>query len=79
MRKRFIWMAGAIALLALVLLSCTLGDRAARITPTPTKTLRPLFTATYTPTATLLPTDTPLPPTATPVPPPAPTSRPEQR
>ncbi len=72
MRNRFTLIAGLIALLGLVLLSCTVGGRSARITPTPTKTLRPLFTSTFTPTPTntpLPPTDTPLPPTATPLPP----------
>jgi hypothetical protein len=80
MTNRVLFSIGLIALLLLVLLGCTMGrDGAARITATPTKTLRPLFTSTYTPTATplptatRLPTDTPLPsdtpaPTNTPVP-----------
>jgi len=81
MKNRFLFFAGLLSLLALVLLGCSLGgNRAASITPTPTKTLRPLFTATMTPTPspqptdtpqptpTAVPTDTPLPPTDTPLP-----------
>ena len=77
MRKRTLFLSGTIIiLLALVLAGCTLGrGSASRITPTPTKTVRPLFTSTFTPTATPsptstpLPTDTPVPPTETPLPP----------
>ena len=76
MRKRTLFLSGIIILLALVLAGCTLGrGSSSRITPTPTKTVRPLFTSTITPTATPsptntpLPTDTPGPPTETPLPP----------
>ena len=76
MSKRTLFLSGTIILLALVLAGCTLGrGSASRITPTPTKTVRPLFTSTFTPTATPsptstpLPTDTPVPPTETPLPP----------
>jgi hypothetical protein len=74
MTNRVLFSNGLIALLVLALLGCTMGrEGAARITATPTKTLRPVFTSTYTPTATPLPTDTPLPsdtpaPTNTPAP-----------
>jgi hypothetical protein len=79
-RNRILFLNGLIALLALVLLGCSVGrGGAARITPTPTKTPRPLFTATMTPSVTplppsatptvALPTDTSLPPTETPIPP----------
>jgi hypothetical protein len=64
------------AVLALILLGCTVGGGgSSRITATPTKTVRPLFTSTLTPTASPVPTDTPLPtetvapPTDTPIPP----------
>jgi hypothetical protein len=64
-----------VALLALLLLACSLGGiGVARVTATPTKTPRALFTATLTaapmalPSATPLPADTPVPPTATPLP-----------
>lgn len=77
MEKRALVLIGLVALAVLVLLGCTMGGRSARITPTPTKTRLPLFTATLTPppTPTLLPSDTPLPPTEalqatdTPIPP----------
>jgi outer membrane biosynthesis protein TonB len=77
MRKRTLFLSGFIVLLALMLAGCcTLGSgSASRITPTPTKTLRPPLTSTFTPTATPsptntpLPTGTPVPPTATPLPP----------
>lgn len=70
MRKRILFLTGLMALLALVLLGCSIGgERAADIMPTPTKTMRPLFTSTFTPTATPLPTDTSPPPTDTPLPP----------
>ncbi len=75
MRDRVFWAVGLIALLALVLLGCsTGGESLSDIAPTPTKTMRPLFTSTFTPTATPLPTetptptDTPIPPTDTPIP-----------
>ena len=68
MTNRVLLSIGLIALLVLVLLGCTMGrEGAARITATPTKTLRPVFTSTHTPTATPLPTDTP-PPSDTPAP-----------
>lgn len=86
MRSRTLLLSSLIATLALVLLGCSLsGGGTSRITPTPTKTLRPLFTATLTSTATTQPTDTPVPtdtaaptevpPTDTPLPtdPPPPT------
>ncbi|NIV36561.1 MAG: hypothetical protein GWN58_46150, partial [Anaerolineae bacterium] len=76
MSKRTLFLSGIIVLLALVLAGCTPGrESSSRITPTPTKTARPLFTSTMTPTATstptstLLPTNTPVPPTETPLPP----------
>ena len=75
MSKRTLYLSGILVLLALVLAGCTLGrESTSRITPTPTKTARPLFTSTMTPTAnpsptnTPLPTDTPVPPTETPPP-----------
>jgi hypothetical protein len=77
MIRRLVTSTGVIVLLVLVLLGCSMNrSGVGSITATPTKTLRPLFTATLTPTVTSLPTDTPLPPTSTPVPtnPPAPTS-----
>jgi outer membrane biosynthesis protein TonB len=68
MRDRVFWAAGLIALFALVLMGCSAGGGSlSEITPTPTKTMRPLFTSTFTPTATPLPTETPA-PTETPVP-----------
>jgi len=79
MRNRTLMLSGLIVVLALLLLSCTMGSSSvANVTATPTKTARPLFTSTHTPTATVLPTDTAVvptepPPTAvpssTPVPP----------
>ena len=69
MRKRTLFLSALAILLALVLAGCTLGsESASRVTPTPTKTMRPLFTSTLTPAATRTPTSTPL-PTDTPVPP----------
>lgn len=69
MRNRALLLGGLIAVLALVLMGCSLGPiGAARVTATPTKTARPLFTATLTPMASPVPTETPL-PTNTPVPP----------
>ena len=75
MRDRVLVTVGLITLLALVLLGCSAGGaNVSGITPTPTKTMRPLFTSTFTPTATPLPTEppqptnTPVPPTDTPVP-----------
>jgi hypothetical protein len=78
MRKRTLFLSALAILLALVLAGCALGsESASRVTPTPTKTMRPLFTSTLTPAATAtamptstpLPTDAPLPPTETPQPP----------
>jgi hypothetical protein len=76
MRKRTLFLSGFIILLAMVLTGCTFSrGSASRITPTATKTVRPLFTSTFTPTtspsptSTPLPTDTPMPPTETPLPP----------
>ena len=76
MSKRTLFLSGIIVLLVLVLAGCTLGSGStSRVTPTATKTQRPLFTSTTTPTATPsptntpLPTDTPVPPTETPLPP----------
>ena len=73
MRKRTLFLSASAILLALVLAGCSLGrESASRVTSTPTKTVRPLFTstltstATATPTSTALPTDTPVPPTETP-------------
>jgi len=67
MSKRTLLLSGIVVLLALVLSGCTLGrGSTSRITPTPTKTARPLFTSTMTPTASPSPTNTPL-PTDTPV------------
>ena len=69
MRNRFLFVIALIALLALLLLGCSLSrGPSASITPTPTKTQRPLFTATLTPTEPVAPTDTPIPPSDTPVP-----------
>jgi hypothetical protein len=75
MRNRMLLLTSLIALLALVLLGCSVGQGGvSRLTPTPTKTQRALFTATLTPTASPLPTDTPvptdtaIPPTDTPIP-----------
>jgi hypothetical protein len=75
MRDRVLVPVGLIALLTLLLLGCSAGGGGmSGITPTPTKTMRPLFTSTFTPTATPLPTDIPpatdMPPapTATPAP-----------
>jgi hypothetical protein len=69
MRKPFLPMAALVFVLALALLGCgLLGRDAAQVAPTtPTKTLRPLFTSTFTPPPSPLPTDT-VPPTATEVP-----------
>jgi hypothetical protein len=79
MKRRALVALSLVALLVLVLLGCSENrGGVSGITATPTKTPRPLFTATWTPTSTPLPTDTPL-PTSTPVPPtdtPAPTDTP---
>jgi hypothetical protein len=74
MKNRKLLFTGLLVVLALVLLSCTTGNgRVSNVTATPTKTPRPLFTSTHTPTATSLPTDTAVVPTeapsATPIPP----------
>lgn len=85
MQSRTLLVCSLVALLAILLMSCSLGGGGiSRITPTPTKTPRPLFTATLTSTASPVPTNTPLPtntevPTDTPVPPtdtPVPTDTP---
>jgi hypothetical protein len=69
MRDRVFGAVGLIALFALILLGCSAGGESlSEITPTATKTMRPLFTSTFTPTATPLPTETPVPATDTPVP-----------
>lgn len=69
MRDRVVIPVGLITLITLLLLGCAAGGEGmSGITPTPTKTLRPLFTSTFTPTPTPLPSDTPQ-PTDTPVPP----------
>jgi hypothetical protein len=67
-RSRILCLTGLIAMLALVLVGCSVGrGGVSRTTPTPTKTPRLLSTSTTTPSPTpLLPTNTPLPPTATP-------------
>ena len=67
-----------LALLAFLLLACSLGGKSAQLAPTPTKTPRPSFTPTFTPTNTETPTYTPT-NTATPLPPtdtPGPTNTP---
>jgi hypothetical protein len=75
MKSRTLFFSILVLLLALLLASCSIGGGSVSgVTPTPTKTLRPLFTSTFTPTATPLPTDTPLPtptaqPSDTPLPP----------
>lgn len=80
MKSRWIILICLVLLGSLVSLSCSVGrSRLARVTPTPTKTPRPVFTATSTPTDTptevptpiptaVPPTSTPPPPTATPDP-----------
>jgi hypothetical protein len=83
--KNRLFIVAAILAASLLLLGCTLSQGpSAHVTATPTKTPRPVFTATFTPeptatpTNTPLPTDTPIPPTDTPVPTdtPAPTDTP---
>jgi hypothetical protein len=75
MKSRTLFLSILVLLLALLIASCSIGGGSVSgVTPTPTKTLRPLFTSTFTPTATPLPTDTPLPtptaqPSDTPLPP----------
>jgi hypothetical protein len=65
MRKRFLATGTLMVVLTLMLLGCgLLGGDAAQVTATPTKTLRPLFTSTFTPSPSPLPTET-APPTAT--------------
>jgi hypothetical protein len=77
MRKRILLLVGLSIVSAIALLGCMDSSRVGRTTPTPTKTPRPLHTATLTlapsdtpvpPTDTPLPTDTPVPPTDTPPP-----------
>lgn len=69
MRKRFLATVALVAVLTLAVLGCgLLGEDAAQVTPmTPTKTMRPLFTSTFTPWPSPLPSET-APPTATEVP-----------
>jgi hypothetical protein len=93
MRQRIVLALGLLTLTGLLLLGCSIGGRqSAQLAPTPTKTQRPLFTATLTPAASPVPSETPVsptdappthtpqPPTATAVPPtdtaPAPTAPP---
>ena len=79
MRTRALAAIALAAMLALLLLGCSLtgsrGSRSSRITPTPTRTLRPLLTATHMPSplpsSTQEPTSTPLPPPTSTLPPPA--------
>jgi hypothetical protein len=73
MRLRVLFLTGLIVLLFVLLLGCSLGGGSvSSVTPTPTKTLRPMFTSTLTPTVAQAATETPLP---TPTPP-APTDTP---
>jgi len=63
-----------VSMLALILLGCAAGGGGlSQVTATPTKTARPLFTATLTPVPSPVPTETPVPtevpPTETPLPP----------
>jgi outer membrane biosynthesis protein TonB len=74
-KNRAVLLIVLVPLLALLLLACSLGGvGAARVTATPTKTPRALFTATLTAAPVVLPSDTPapantpVPPTATPLP-----------
>jgi hypothetical protein len=68
-KNRAVLLIVLVALLALLLLACSMaGAGVARVTATPTKTQRALFTATLTSVPVVLPSDTPLPPD-TPVPP----------
>ncbi len=83
MKNRAVLLIVLVALVALLQLACSLGGLGvARVTPTPTKTPRTLFTATLTaapvvlPSHTPPPTDTPVPPTATPLPTDPPTLEP---
>jgi hypothetical protein len=65
MTKRSLGTAALLVVLTIALLGCgLLGDDAAQVTATPTRTLRPLFTSTFTPMPSPLPTDT-IPPPAT--------------
>jgi hypothetical protein len=69
MKNRIVCALGLAVLLVLGLMSCSIGQGGlSQITATPTKTLRPLFTSTFTPTPSPSPTDTALPPMATPLP-----------
>jgi len=75
MRNRTLLLIGLIGLLGLLLFGCSLGSAGvSEVTITPTKTLRPVFTSTLTPTATEPATETPAPndtpiTTSTPAPP----------
>lgn len=65
MTKRSLGTAALLVVLAIVLLGCgLLGGDTAQVTAPPTRTLRPLFTSTFTPMPSPLPTDT-IPPPAT--------------
>ncbi|MFN2291284.1 MAG: hypothetical protein ACK2UC_08865 [Anaerolineae bacterium] len=69
MRNRILILAAVATLLLGALLGCSLGSQeSARVTATPTKTQRPLFTSTFTPTPSPVPSDTPV-PTDTAIPP----------
>jgi hypothetical protein len=75
MRNRILLGLGLAVLLVLGVMSCSVGQGGlSQITATPTKTLRPLFTSTFTATPSPSPTDTQLPPTATPPPSDTPTT-----
>lgn len=82
MRKRYLATIAFVVVVALSLLGCgLLGDEAAQVAATPTKTVRPLFTSTFTPSPSpvseatpidtpvseAMPSDTPA-PTDTPLP-----------
>lgn len=78
MTKRYLATIVFVVVVMLALLGCgLLGDEAAQVTAKPTKTMRPLFTSTFTPTPSPPPTETP-PPTDSPAPTemPAPTETP---
>jgi outer membrane biosynthesis protein TonB len=62
MRNQTLLLMSLIALLGLLLFGCSLGSvGVSEVTLTPTKTLRPVFTSTLTPTATEPATETPVP------------------
>jgi hypothetical protein len=69
MTKRSLLIAAVLAMLAMALPGCGApAGNTAQVAAVPTKTLRPLFTSTFTPTPSPLPTDTSPPPTDTPLP-----------